>query len=162
MPYSPRLVANAFLYKANQVRASVSHMKLQKLVFFLHAWGLVMTGQGPVLGAPEAWPYGPVYDQLYHDLKGFGSGPVTQYLSELNPATGAIEPLIPNLNDVTFWQLVERVWERYGHFTAMQLSALTHEPGSPWDVTRRNHSGSIRDELMVEYYGRQLNQHAAG
>ena len=35
--YSTNLVANAFLYRARQSVVQVSHMKLQKLVFFMHA-----------------------------------------------------------------------------------------------------------------------------
>ena len=40
MPYSPAIVANAVLYRAKQRGIRISHLKLQKLIFFIHAWRL--------------------------------------------------------------------------------------------------------------------------
>ena len=29
-------------------------------------------------------------------------------------------------------QLLDKIWEVYGHLSAVQLSKMTHQPGSPW------------------------------
>ena len=42
MSYKPRLIANAFLLKASSYRRSLSHLQLQKLVYFAHAWHLAI------------------------------------------------------------------------------------------------------------------------
>lgn len=154
--YSPSLVANAFLYKARNSGAQVSHMKLQKLVFFMHAWSLASTGSSYVSERPEAWTYGPVFDSLYHELKSFGSRDVDAFLTQMNPAAGERQPMIPVLSDTEFWNLLNQVWDRYSPLSALQLSALTHEAGSPWEKARQTKSGWIRDELVRDYYRPQL------
>lgn len=150
--YKPSLVANAFLYKAKQLGAPLTHMKLQKLVFFMHAWSLAFDGKSVVAERPEAWQYGPVFETLYHSLKANGSKQVSDYLTMLNPATGELQALIPNVNDKHLWNLLEQVWDRYGGFSAMQLSALTHEAGSPWDVARQAQRTSLDDGAIASFY----------
>lgn len=155
--YSPSLVANAFLMKAGQSGVQITHMKLQKLVFFLHAWALALHGGTPLAERPEAWPYGPVFDSLYHELKGFGSGPINQYLLQMDPNTGERKPMIPQYEDNVFWVLLGQVWERYKDLSAMQLSTLTHEPGGPWDIARKENHGWLKDDIVRNYYGAQLS-----
>jgi uncharacterized phage-associated protein len=150
--YSPSLVANAFLYKAQLTRAQVSHMKLQKLVFFVHAWSLAATGSSYVSERPEAWTYGPVFDSLYHELKNFGSGNINTYLTQMNPESGERQAMLPVFSDNAFWELLNQVWDRYSHFSALQLSALTHEPGGPWEQARQAHVGWLADESILNYY----------
>ena len=154
--YSTNLVANAFLYKARQSGVQVSHMKLQKLVFFMHAWSLASTGASYVNERPEAWPYGPVFDSLYHELKSFGSRDIDAYLTQMNSETGERQALIPVFSDSAFWGLLEQVWNRYGSFSALQLSALTHEAGGPWEQARQTHAGWLPDEVVRDYYRPQI------
>lgn len=154
MAYSPRMVANAFLWKKRG--ASLSHMKLQKLVFFVHAWSLAINGKPGVTESPEAWQYGPVFSSLYHELKSYGSRGVTEYLTEYSPAAQKMVALVPNHQDGEFWSLFDRVLERYGNFSAVDLSALTHEPGSPWDRAYRINQKEIPNDWITEYYQRKL------
>lgn len=156
MPYSPSLVANAFLYKAQQSGVPLTHMKLQKLVFFMHAWSLALRNQSMVTERPEAWQYGPVFDSLYHELKGNGSRAVTDYLAQMNPETGIRQGMIPVLNDTDFWGMLEQVWARYGGFSALQLSALTHEAGGPWEQARQTGTGWLSDDQVREHYRQQV------
>lgn len=154
--YSASLVANAFLYKARKTGASVTHMKLQKLVFFLHAWSLTLKGSSYVKERPDAWPYGPVFETLYHELKSFGSSDVDEYLTQMDGAAGERKALIPILTDTEFWGMVEQIWDRYSRFTASQLSTLTHEKGSPWEQTRSAKAVRIDDNLVRDYYMAQI------
>ncbi|WP_082938191.1 type II toxin-antitoxin system antitoxin SocA domain-containing protein [Mitsuaria sp. 7] len=73
MPYSPALVANAVLYRAKQRGFHVSHLKLQKLVFFTHAWRLALHNRAAVEERPEAWEHGPIFSTLYHRLRAPGT-----------------------------------------------------------------------------------------
>ena len=154
--YVPALIANAFLYKARGAGARLSHMQLQKLVFFVHAWGLALRGESPLAERPQAWPYGPVFETLYHQLKGFGSSDIGVYLEQMNPHTGRFEALIPSQADVGLWNLLGQVWEKYGNFSAMELSALTHEPGGPWEATRNAQQLVLSDEQVQQYYRAKL------
>ena len=155
--YTPSLVANAFLYKARQSGAQMSHMKLQKLVFFMHAWSLAALGKSFVAETPEAWPYGPVFGTLYHELKTYGSRNIDSYLLQINARTGHLEAQIPVLKDQAFWGLVDQVWDRYGSLSALQLSALTHEPGGPWEKARLGHV-PLSNEIIRDHYRVQLQR----
>lgn len=154
--YPSNVVANAFLYKARQSGAQISHMKLQKLVFFAHAWSLALQGSSVVLERPEAWTYGPVFDSLYHELKSYGSRPIDNYLVQMNPRSGQREPLMPDLGDTGFWSILNQVWEKYSPLTAIQLSAITHEPGGPWEEARKSQSGWLDSGRVRDHYRAQL------
>lgn len=159
MVYSPRLIANAFLVKARESGVQFTHMKVQKLVFFMHAWSLALHGKSVVSERPQAWPYGPVFESLYHELKGYGSSAVDSFLKELNPATGELAAMAPSPKDEEFQRLLGQVWDRYSNFTALQLSALTHETGGPWELTRKSRAGEIADELIRDHYQKKLPSH---
>lgn len=154
--YSPSLVANAFLYKALQSGVRVSHMKLQKLVFFIHAWSLASTSASYVSERPEAWTYGPVFDSLYHELKNFGSRDIDAYLMQMNSETGERQALVPVLADGAFWTLLDQVWDRYSSLSALQLSALTHEAGGPWEQSRQTGRGWLSDDIVRDHYRQQI------
>ncbi|MEK6676929.1 MAG: type II toxin-antitoxin system antitoxin SocA domain-containing protein, partial [Planctomycetota bacterium] len=50
--------------------------------------------------------------------------------------------------------LIDRIWEIYGKFTAYQLSALSHELDSPWDITRKQGKAIIPNEVIFEHFKR--------
>lgn len=134
-------------------------MKLQKLVFFVYAWSVASRDESFLLERPEAWQYGPVFDTLYHELKGYGSREIDSYLTQMNPQTGERQTLIPAFTDVEFWSLLNQVWDRYSSFSALQLSALTHEAGGPWEKARQSGTGWLTDNSVRDYYKPQM-QHA--
>ena len=84
MPYPPAIVANAVLYRARQRGLPISHLKLQKLVFFTHAWCLAIDGSPAVDERPEAWEYGPVFNSLYHRLKGCGHEAIKAFIETVD------------------------------------------------------------------------------
>jgi len=159
--YPPDMIVNALLYHARQHGDSLremTHMKLQKLVFFMHAWGLALYEESPVSEQPQAWEYGPVFSSLYHILKTHGSAPITDWLVQVNPETRQLEPMIPQKEDHQFWQLLESVWERYGGFNAFELSALTHEDDSPWASARNANLGLLDDQEITDFYRRKWEE----
>ena len=158
MVYSPKVVANAFLWK--KARAGLIHMKLQKLVFFMHAWSLAQRNKSVVSEKPAPWQYGPVFASLYHELKSFGSKDVATYLEEFNPETGQMAALVPNSQDAYFWSLFDRVWDRYGQLSAIELSALTHEQNGAWERARTNLNAVIPDDDLANYYRQKLTASA--
>lgn len=156
MEYRPRLVANALLHKARSAGESLTHLKLQKLMFFMQAWGLALHDQKVIDELPEAWPYGPVFAGLYHELKPYGSGSIVGYLMEPDLATGKPVSLVPNPGDTQFYQLLDQVWDRYGKLTAGQLSSLSHVPGGPWDAARKSNMRNMSQPEITAFYRSQL------
>ena len=68
MTYDVRAVANFFLDQAQEEGQKLDHMKLQKLAYIAHGWHLAITGEPLFHERVEAWPYGPVIPDLYHEL----------------------------------------------------------------------------------------------
>jgi uncharacterized phage-associated protein len=152
MAYSPRLIANAFIRKAAQEQVPLSHMKLQKLVFFAHSWNLALNDKALLSENFEAWPYGPVVPSLYHELKGYGSEPVQNYLTEFDASTQQIRAFVPNDQDTAFWSLFDQVWKLYGNYSAIKLSDMTHTAGSPWEQARKLSHKIITDDSLKSYF----------
>ena len=56
--------------------------------------------------------------------------------------------------------LIEVVEEVYRSYSALELSSLTHQPDTPWDVTRRKHGigAIIPNELIRKHYRELLGE----
>jgi len=94
----------------------ISHMKLQKLIFFCQGFSLSFLDK-PLFSEPiEAWPQGPVYPKLYHLLKGYGACPIT---STADPQKIAL--------DDDEKSLIDMVYDVYGQYSAAKLRKITHK-----------------------------------
>jgi uncharacterized phage-associated protein len=139
MPYSAKAVANHFLDLAEATGQTISPMKIQKLVYFAHGWHLAVLNAPLINEQVEAWKYGPVIRTLYHAFKGFGNQPIqgraTSYKLIQKPKLRirVTTPKIP-ISDETEGtrDLLTKVWDVYARYSAVQLSNLTHSPGTPW------------------------------
>ena len=128
MSYTPLALANTFVAHHGGVQG-ISHMKLQKLAFYAYGWWLAYHDEPILTEAPEVWKFGPVFESLYSALRPFGSSPIIQPVAP--PFHEA--PIIPH-SDANTLAWVDWVWNRYGHLSALQLSDMTHETGTPWQI----------------------------
>ena len=140
MPYDPRAIANYFLDLADASGELVSPMKMQKLVYYAHGWYLALKDKPLLDEQIEAWSYGPVVRSLYRELRDYGDRPITKKLTDRRMIVrdghyrvGTPEMSTTAPGDDFARTLLDRVWELYSPYTAVQLSNATHEPGSPWD-----------------------------
>jgi uncharacterized phage-associated protein len=147
-------VANYFIDKALEEDRELTPMKLIKLVYLAHGWHLGWLGL-PLIGeAVQAWKYGPVIESLYHSLKRHGGRQLDRYA--LIPGKKLSEPL-------PLEGFLDAVWTAYGHMSGTQLSTLTHQKDSPWDVIWSRNPGRhwvspiIPDDLIRKYYGEKVN-----
>jgi uncharacterized phage-associated protein len=156
MSHSVLAVANKFLDLAEREHVTLTPMHLQKLCYLAHGFGLAFINEDLIRDPVEAWPYGPVFPILYDALKAYGSGKVSDPIRERNWAVTAAargeivcETFTKQETDV-----MQRVFDTYASFPAFQLSALTHEDGSPWHQMysegRRN--ARIPNHLMRDYF----------
>jgi uncharacterized phage-associated protein len=165
MPYDSKAVANYFLDCADRAGKKLDPMQLQKLAYFSHGWHLAACNTPLIDEMVEAWRYGPVIPSLYHEFKSFGKNPVTRRASHLKIVNEEkldyvlIEPSIDRADPTC--RLLDLIWNSYGKLTGIQLSNLTHVPGSPWHVIWQQAEGrknvDIPDELIREYFARQLD-----
>lgn len=127
-----------------KLQGQMSAMKLQKLVYYSHAWHLVWE-ERPLFDAPiEAWANGPVVRELYNHHRG-------QFVVDRWPLGD------PSKLTSEEWTTVEAVSEFYGDKPASWLSELTHSE-DPWLRAREGLSPGergdrrITDADMAEYY----------
>jgi hypothetical protein len=66
----------------------------------------------------------------------------------------ADKPFVVNDSCKTFYDALDIAWEKYIGISGMRLSAMTHEPGSPWDIAKRQGESIIRDDIIREYFVR--------
>lgn len=149
MPYNTNHVLNTILQRAfKESRTDVTPMKAQKLLFYTHGWHLAITGQ-PAIDQPfEVWQWGPVVPLVYHELKKFGGDSISEYIKD----PFADKPYVVNAVCKSLYDAVDIAWEKYIGISGMRLSAMTHEPGSPWDVAKRNNQTVISNDLIREYF----------
>ena len=161
MGYTAKAIANYFLEKHGE--AKISPLKLQKLVYISHGWHLGLFDE-PLVDDEyaEAWQYGPVFPSLYYEFKEFGSDPVDRLAKDYSgPNFDSVMPKIKSV-DTLVPELLSKVWEGYGHLTAIQLSALTHAQGTPWYKTWHGKPGwrnlHISNDEIKAYYKERVEK----
>jgi uncharacterized phage-associated protein len=127
MPFDSATIANLFLDHADRQGLPIDHMKVQKLVYIAHGWHLAFTDRALIRDRVEAWPYGPVIPKLYQAFKSFGARRIEGRADA--PGLEAIGSQDDVSNALT---VVGGVWDVYKVYSAVQLSAMTHQPGTPW------------------------------
>ena len=146
----PLTLANTFLDRfAGEV--GIQHMKLQKLCYYADGWWLSVY-EAPLLDErPEVWRYGPVYSGLYRELKSFGNSYITR--------PQALFPNAPEVvTDPEQSQLVDWIWRKYGDFSAVKLSEMTHAKETPWRKVAERYNFKvplhceIPDADMLDYF----------
>ena len=167
---SAKAVANHFLDLAEQDGTMLNPMKIQKLVYIAHGWHLAIVEKPLIHESVEAWTYGPVIPDLYHEFKQWGNEGIRNRAIEIH-LSGAGDSLlfredVPSIDGecvdpIEVKSLLGRVWEVYKRFSAVQLSNMTHKEGTPWDVTWKKNDGkrsvSIDDSLIREHF-RELGE----
>lgn len=126
-------------------------MQLQKLVYLCHGWVLGGTGEALIMDRIEAWDYGPVIPNLYHHYKKYKGNAIKE---EGMDHSNRIKEGITSF-------LIDEVLKKYGNNDGISLSSITHEEGSPWDMTIRKHGlgAVIQNDVMEKYYTRVLLKH---
>ena len=165
---SPLAVANYFITKSLETGQLLTNMKLVKLVYLAHGWHLGLTNQPLISEGTEAWKYGPVVPSVYDNFKFYRGNPITQLAHTVTP-TGQIS-YFP-LSDPKLTEFLDRIWDVYNSYSAVELSALTHQENSPWYETWHQNGGKekygvvIPNERIEKHYKKiaesNLKAHAA-
>jgi uncharacterized phage-associated protein len=152
--HSSLAIANEFIARAKREGRSLTHMHIQKLVYLAHGWNLAVNGKSLIEDDIEAWDFGPVVRKLYDALKQNTNRPVRQKIR-----WGDDTPFRSDDGEVAEADLspkeeavIEKVWSTYKNFEAFQLSALTHEHGSPWDEFYERGKNRVIDNNKIWDY----------
>jgi uncharacterized phage-associated protein len=171
-PTSAAAVANEFLQLAWEEKGvpPTTPMKLQKLLYYAHAWYLALHDCPLFVEDIEAWPWGPVQRDVYFDTLDHGRLPVVKFVSRLAlipgkpPLHGQFET--PKLQDKALKEFIKQVWDVHKGYTAIQLSNSTHAEGEPWAIIKEQYGSlerkpTIPNDLIAQVFKKKLADAAA-
>lgn len=157
---NPLSIANYFLEKSFDTGVEVTPMKLLKLVYIAHGWHLGIKGTPIINEAVQAWKYGPIVESVYHQFKEYGNQSIKRLASTFNDDWQYITPVVEDEETKSF---LDRVWNSYGKFNGLQLSTLTHQENTPWDIVWNRQGGKdksgtiIPNDLIQAHYKEKMN-----
>lgn len=124
-------------------------MELLKLQYISFGYYLALTKK-PLFDSPiEAWPYGPVIVDVYNKYKPENGNIVTA--KKLENEDISLDSRSKEILDATI--------SAYRSKGAWELSALTHEDGSPWTETveKKGFYSEIDIDLISKYYSNLIS-----
>ncbi len=145
--YSPKQIADWFLCSVDRASgSSITHLKLQKLVYYAQAWSLALFNRPLFEEDIEAWAFGPVVPSLFQRFKG------RKWETLEAPDT------CPSFDTKTE-DLLKEILRVYGKYDAKYLERLTHRE-DPWLEARNGlapeaaSNNIIPKEKMKKYYSK--------
>lgn len=152
IPYTSKAIANKFIELAKEEgRSDLSPMKLQKLVYYAHAWFMAFTDKALIKEEIQAWKFGPVIPDIYHEFKEHGNSNITSLATELNFENSKLELITPVVDedDEDVNAIINEVWRAYKELTPIQLSNATHANGSPWEVVASSYGSELPKNIEI-------------
>ncbi len=147
--YTPDQIADWFLCNIDaDAGDSLTHLKLQKLVYYAQAWSLAIFNRPLFAEDFEAWVHGPALYSLYQKYTDYSWGAL--------PEPDNCPAIEKNVAD-----LMRDILELYGTLPAKKLEALTHSE-FPWIEARAGippdarSSAKINKETMRHFYLQEL------
>ena len=138
-PYPAKALANMLLDWADQRGTDVTPLKMQKLLYFIHADYLVKTGSPLVKEQFEAWSYGPVIPSVYEQFKAFSRQKITSKASTFDPGTRTtVFPELTLTRDEE--SEIKEIFSIYIDVDAGLLSGMSHRTNGPWDQALKRFS----------------------
>lgn len=134
--YSALDVARYIIWYCEEKKYIVSNLKLQKILYFIQAKFLVEKNTPCFSEKIEAWDFGPVVPEAYHEYKQYGSGDIPTIESYImfdendiwNSKRIEFEDTIIADEDKV---LIDKVIDKFADYSATDLVSLTHKQ-SPW------------------------------
>jgi len=127
---------------------TVSNLQLQKLMYLAQMIHMGRNnGKALFTGTFQAWDYGPVEPNLYHQVKGFGSGAIRDVFSKA----------LRFEDDDPRRKVMDDVCDRFLKFSAGDLVDITHADTGAWAkvYTPRARNVPISDEEIFDEYKRR-------
>lgn len=166
--YEARKISNYLIANFDAQRFEITNLRLNKLLYFIHAIALKTKPDGLVRNHFEAWQYGPVVRPVFDAFKFYGDQFIKAPAEYLDYASGTRKP-IP-YDDIALGdaKIIDDVFREYSRFSTSQLVALSHEPNGPWEIVFRarladgNLSPRIPNELIRKHFDGSLTAQHLG
>lgn len=130
-------VAYWLIWKLAESGDVVTHLKVQKLLYYAEAWNQVINGEELFEGQIQAWAHGPVVPEVFHEFKAYG----------WNPLPVPDEKEIPKFSEEAE-NVLQQIIDSYGELPAKTLENMTHED-EPWIRARGTLAPEERCEASI-------------
>lgn len=163
--YSALDIASWFIYKTNaekkenqaandkfEIYEGLTHLKLQKLLYFAQGISLVKNNCPLFFDKIEAWEHGPVVKSVWAKFSSKGREEITidDVISE-NEVIRKIE------SDFKTREVLNMTYDNFAIYTAWQLRNMTHIINGPWDLTYVPHKNKeITHDLIKDYFQKEI------
>lgn len=132
----------------------ITHLKLQKILYFAQAYYLGGLSRPLFEEEIEAWQYGPVIREIYTLFSPHGNSLISE--TTVCPGGNPHSEILPKDQQI----LKEKIWDNYGRFSAWYLveSAHSHDPWKDaWEKNGQGQNGQIiiPKKTIQKYYGTQ-------
>lgn len=150
-------IARYVINYCNNNNKHISNLKLQKILYFIQAGFYMNKGSECFEEEIEAWKYGPVIPEVYHEFKQYGSTSIP-YISEYLDFSEGIfnckkvtydDDIIDDSDKVLINQLIDEC----NKYTASQLVDITHKQ-DPWLESYEDGMNNVIDKLSLQKYFR--------
>ena len=136
----------------------LSNLKLQKLLYFIQAYFLcyIPSNEGCFKEEIQAWDFGPVVPEAYHEYKKFGNTTipkVTQYMEvdETDFWTLKISKYSNDKIKLEDQEIIRSVVDKFAQFSTTTLVNITHNQ-SPWKDAYAQGKNTIITKRSIRRY----------
>ena len=157
-PIEVGAVANFMIGRAKKGKDPLTLVRLQDLVYLGYGVHLALNDRRLFKEHIEAWPYGPVVPELYHEFKRFGAVRIRGWSTDFNYETRRVSFPAVDDDDLLALHSLNFTWSYYGNRSAMDLRRVTHRPGSPWDKVKSEERTMIPDRWIRKEFSDILDQ----
>jgi uncharacterized phage-associated protein len=141
---------------------AMSHLKLQKVLYYIQALHLAYFGHQIIEDEFEAWLHGPVSRVVFNRIKDLSVLHAEIMFEESEWQSGQTPAIIlESILTSDQKELVDEVIDKYGILTASQLENLSHSE-SPWLNARKGYGVADRCNVVIpkteiqEFYKEQI------
>lgn len=141
----------------------VTHLKLQKLIYFVYEEFLRKYEKPLFKEKIIAYQYGPVVEEVYQSFKSYGRDEIKDIYDDsyvisdredvLGISSAAAMKIAASPMNKEILEILCRAIVKYKDHTANDMVNLTHETNSPWSKVYKSHENrEITDEVIKSYY----------
>jgi len=156
-----KITSSELSYYVLHKLGGISHLKLQKILYYIEAWHLTVLEESLINDDFEAWLHGPVIRSVYASFVGKSCNMYdTLTFDQTKATTTALE--VESRLHKSQNELIADVLSEYGNKSDYHLECLTHSE-EPWIEARKGvpsgeaSRNKISKETMKHYYAQCMN-----
>ena len=145
---SVHTIANELIKIANEKGGLISHLKLQKLLYFAQGHYLADYDKALFSDDIAAWQHGPVCNDIYQIYKGYSYNNISKPEQSVLEMFGGKQATLSS----EIKQFLEKIWDAYGKFSGKVLEELSHAQ-TPWkEAYQEGVQGIIIPQESIKEY----------